>query len=256
MKLSLILANPSPGSFNHAIAETPGRRFCATGTESSSTTSALKASIRSYPSRRSPKALRSRRRSPATARDPRSRWHHCRASELVRASRRRSLRGGSIRAIAQAWPMSFWKSDSGEGVPLGLLHARTALASTRPHPLRRETGFRRSAGNPVKELRFRTVRREQLPSPCLRRDRHEHSRAARRLAGGSRRNTAIAAFLLLAGQQAGATDAGLCRRPHPTGDAAGGRLAPRLLCRAARPGGNCQATRTGRSRAVVRATAR
>ena len=47
----------------------------------------------------------------------------------------------------------------------------------------------------------------------------------------------------------GRKNAHLCHRPRPTGDARRrGGARPRLLCRADRPGGNCQAVGTGRSR--------
>ena len=252
MKLSLILAHPGPGSFNHAIAETARQTLLRNGHTVFFHDLYAEGFDPILPAHEIPK----------DAALPAEIARHC--AEIAAADGiivvhpnwwgqpPAILKGWIDRVIRPGVAYEFLESDVRRGCAArtAARHGRPLVFNTTQHPPRaRKTGFRRSAGNPVEELRFRTVRRERLPSPCLRRDRHEHSRTARRLAGGSRRDAGSLLSCCWPGRQAGATDAGLCHRPRPTGDARRrGGSRPRLLCRAARPGGNCQAAGTGRSR--------
>ena len=149
MNLSLILAHPGPGSFNHAIAET-----------------ALQALLRSeqtvffhdlYAENFDP--ILPAQEIPKNVAVPAEIAQHCAeiaASDgiIVHLNWWRQppaiLKGWIDRVIRPGVGYEFLENDSGEGVPLGLLHARTALVfNTTNTCLERE---RQVFGDPLETL--------------------------------------------------------------------------------------------------------
>ena len=84
MKLSLILAHPNPGSFNHAIAETARQTLLRSGHTVFFHDLYAEGFDPMLPAREIPKgAPFPAEIARALRRDRLGRWHHCRASELV-----------------------------------------------------------------------------------------------------------------------------------------------------------------------------
>ena len=150
MKLSLILAHPGPGSFNHAIAETARQTLLRNGHTVFFHDLYAESFDPILPAHEIPKdaAL-----PPEIAR-------HC--AEIAAADGiivvhpnwwgqpPAILKGWIDRVIRPGVAYEFLESDSGEGVPLGLLHARTALVfNTTNTPLERE---RQVFGDPLETL--------------------------------------------------------------------------------------------------------
>ena len=84
MKLSLILAHPGPGSFNHAIAETARQTLLRRGHTVLFHDLYAEGFDPILPAHEIPKERGAPAGDrPTLRRDRRSRWHHCRTSELV-----------------------------------------------------------------------------------------------------------------------------------------------------------------------------
>lgn len=150
MKLSLILAHPGPGSFNHAIAETARQTLLRSGHTVFFHDLCAEGFDPILPAQEIPKG----------AALPVEIARHC--AEIAAADGiivvhpnwwgqpPAILTGWIDRVIRPGVAYEFLESDSGDGVPLGLLHARTALVfSTTNTPLERE---RQVFGDPLETL--------------------------------------------------------------------------------------------------------
>jgi|WetSurMetagenome_2_1015567.scaffolds.fasta_scaffold20993_2 NAD(P)H dehydrogenase (quinone) len=150
MKLSLILAHPGPGSFNHAIAETARQRLLRSGHTVFFHDLCAEGFDPILPAHEISK----------DAALPAEIARHC--AEIAAADGiivvhpnwwgqpPAILTGWIDRVIRSGVAYQFLESDSGEGVPLGLLHARTALVfNTTNTPLERE---RQVFGDPLETL--------------------------------------------------------------------------------------------------------
>ena len=150
MKLSLILAHPGPGSFNHAIAETARQALLRSGHTVFFHDLYAEGFDPILPAHEIPKGAAL---SPEIAR-------HC--AEIASADGiivvhpnwwgqpPAILKGWIDRVIRPGVAYEFLEDDSGEGVPRGLLHAETALViNTTNTPLERE---RRVFGDPLETL--------------------------------------------------------------------------------------------------------
>jgi putative NADPH-quinone reductase/catechol 2,3-dioxygenase-like lactoylglutathione lyase family enzyme len=150
MKLSLILAHPGPGSFNHAIAETARQTLLRRGHTVFFHDLCAEGFDPILPAHEIPKCAAL---PPEIAR-------HC--AEIAAADGiivvhpnwwgqpPAILKGWIDRVIRPGVAYEFLESDSGEGVPLGLLRARTALVfNTTNTPLERE---RQVFGDPLETL--------------------------------------------------------------------------------------------------------
>ena len=183
MKLSLILAHPDPGSFNHAIAETARQTLLRSGHTVFFHDLYAENFDPILPAHEIPKdaAL-----SAEIAR-------HC--AEIAAADGiivvhpnwwgqpPAILKGWIDRVIRPGVAYEFLEGDDGEGVPVGLLKATTAVVfNTSNTPLRARTErLRRPAGRSLAALHFRLVRRAGVRPPYVRRDRDQHAGAARDL---------------------------------------------------------------------------
>jgi putative NADPH-quinone reductase len=150
MKLSLILAHPSPGSFNHAIAETARQTLLRSGHTVFFHDLHAEGFDPILPAHEIAKG----------AALPADIARHC--AEIAAADGiivvhpnwwgqpPAILKGWIDRVIRPGVAYAFLESDSGEGVPRGLLHARTALVfNTTNTPLERE---RQVFGDPLETL--------------------------------------------------------------------------------------------------------
>ena len=250
MKLSLILAHPSPGSFNHAIAETARRTLLRNGHTVFFHDLCAEGFDPILPAYEIPKE----------AVLPAEIARHC--AEIAAADGiivvhpnwwgqpPAILKGWIDRVIRPGVAYEFLESDSGEGVPLGLLHARTALVfNTTNTPLERE---RQVFGDPLE-----TLWKNCVFGLCGVNDFHRHVFGVIVTSTPKQRGvwlnevaeTVDRRFPAEGSGSKCATNTSLRHRARPTRDACRrGGSRPRLLCRAARSEGNCQAGRTGRSR--------
>ena len=150
MKLSLILAHPGPGSFNHAIAETARQTLLRNGHTVFFHDLDAEGFDPILPAHEIPKG----------AALPAEIVRHC--AEIASADGIIVVHPnwwGQPPAILKGWidrvnrpgvAYEFLEGDSGEGVPLGLLRARTALVfNTTNTPLERETQV---FGDPLETL--------------------------------------------------------------------------------------------------------
>ena len=166
MQISIILAHPDPHSFNHAIAQTAldtlqqnGHQLCfhdlyAEGFDPLLPTNEI----------------------PKSAALPLEIERHC--QEIANADGiviihpnwwgqpPAILKGWVDRVIRPGVAYQFIDGDTGEGVPIGLLKARSACVfNTSNTTSEREVrSLRRSTGNTLEELHFWAVRRRELPS--------------------------------------------------------------------------------------------
>ena len=150
MRLSLILAHPSPGSFNHAIAETARQALLRNGHTVFFHDLYAENFDPILPAHEIPKG----------AALPAETARHC--AEIAAADGiivvhpnwwgqpPAILKGWIDRVIRPGVAYKFLEDDSGEGVPLGLLRARMALVfNTTNTPLERE---RQVFGDPLETL--------------------------------------------------------------------------------------------------------
>ena len=137
----------------------------------------LRGSVRSHPARRakSPRARRSTPSSPAIA----ANWPRPTAIVVVHPNwwgqPPAILKGWIDRVFRQGVVYEFAPAGRGRSVG-GQVGGR---ADHVEHAARRRVAVvRRSAGEPLEDLRLRLLRRRRLSSPQLRVDRHEHAAAA------------------------------------------------------------------------------
>jgi NAD(P)H dehydrogenase (quinone) len=150
MKLSLILAHPGPGSFNHAIAETARQTLLRSGHTVFFHDLCVESFDPILPAHEIPK----------DAALPAEIARHC--AEIAAADGiiivhpnwwgqpPAILKGWVDRVIRPGVAYEFLESDSGEGVPVGLLKVKTAVVfNTTNTPLARE---RQVFGDPLETL--------------------------------------------------------------------------------------------------------
>ena len=180
MKISMILAHPRQGSFNHAIAA----KVSAVLEESGHAVSLHDLYAEGFD------PILTDAEIPATGRLPPQIDAHCR--EIAQAEGIVVIHPnwwGQPPAILKGWvdrvlrtevAYHFREGDSGEGVPEGLLKASCALVfnTTNTEEGSRTRSLRRSAGNSMEELHSPLLRCGSRRAPQLRRCRHQHSRSS------------------------------------------------------------------------------
>ena len=182
MKISLILAHPGPGSFNHAIAETARQTLLRRGHTVLFHDLYAEGFDPILPAHEIPKETVL----------PAAIARHC--AEIAAADGiivvhpnwwgqpPAILKGWIDRVIRPGVAYEFLDGD-GEGVPLGLLKAKTAVvfntSNTPPAP--RSERLRGPVGRSLAALHFCPVWCAGVRPPYVRRDRDQHAGAARSL---------------------------------------------------------------------------
>ena len=212
MKLSLILAHPDPGSFNHAIAETARQTLLRNGHTVFFHDLYAERFDPVLPAHEIPKG----------APLPPEIAEHC--AEIATADGivivhpnwwgqpPAILKGWIDRVIRPGVAYEFLEDDSGEGVPIGLLRAEMAVVfNTSNTPEAREAS---AFGDPLETLWknciFGLCGVQGLFPTHVRCDRHEHGRATRCMAERSHGNHRSLLSCRRTEPQRGVTDASLC----------------------------------------------
>ena len=185
MNALIILANPKPSSFNHALANVARDTLADLGYDVTFHDLCAEDFPAGLPASEIPRGA---------VLDPRIETHvrDLENAEMIVVvhpnwwGKPPGVMAGWIdRVFRPDRAYRFLEGDGGEGVPDGLLKAKAAvvLNTSDTDPRTRAPGVRRSARTHLEGLRFRPVRRVERPAGSLRRHLHQHAGTAAGMAG-------------------------------------------------------------------------